>query len=44
MDAYEQKYQERALENLKAYTLRFSVALALGFDLVPSTLAPEGVS
>ncbi len=38
MDAYEQKHQERALENLK------KKALALGFDLVSSTLVPEGVS
>jgi hypothetical protein len=38
MDAYEQKYQEQALKNLK------KKALALGFDLVASTPVPEGVS
>lgn len=38
IEAYEQKFQERALENLK------KKALALGFDLTPATPAPEGVS
>ena len=38
VDAYEQQYQERTLKNLK------KKALALGFDLVPATPTPEGVS